>query len=119
MSTNAWALRARCLAAWSVRKGTPVRRTSSAVTRSRVGMTGMRSGEGERVGTDRTELSGGRAVALEALRDGDAAVLEPDPPRAVGAIVRLEPRSCSTVITFGACFEGLCGRAGVRSAPRS
>lgn len=121
MSTKAWPLRARCLAACSVRKGTPVRRTSSAVTRSRVGITGTPSGEGERVGIDRTELGGGRAVVLEVLRDedGDATLLVPDPPRAAGVIVRLEPRSCSTVMTFGACFEGLCGRAGMRSAPRS
>ena len=61
------------------------------------------------------------AVVLEVLRDedGDATLLVPDPPRAAGVIVRLEPRSCSTVMTFGACFEGLCGRAGMRSAPRS
>lgn len=113
MSTNAWPLRARCLAAWSVRKGTPVLRTSSAVTRSRVGTTGTGCGEGERAAADRTEL--GRVGALEALRDeGEEAAL-----RAAGAMVRLVPRSCSTVITFGACLEALCGRAGVRSVPRS
>ena len=91
VSVIAWPDRARAFAAWSVRTGSPVLSTSSAVTRLRFGAAVL-GGEGAR----RTARGG---VGRADVRVGERA----DGP----AIVRLGPRSCSTVMTRGAFLPGL------------
>ena len=104
---------ARALTACSVRSGTPVRSTSSAVTLIWRGFGASRSvgvdgdGRRRRGGAGARDGGGGAGGGLGGLRR---------------AIVRLVPSSCSTVTTRGPPPLPLCLcdlRGAVRSAPRS